>query len=525
MSEPSQGAPAKPRLKLNVSRSGSFVTDPAASTPAVATPSGDGTRKVKLKVTSSQPPTPAAVAAPVAQPDLPPPPPPAKTKAGRQPKPTQKLVDSKKRPHEDDDDDDDEDDDDDAPMAHHASTRIKIRHTPKSTPRGGPTQLVVRPRGRAPPRPPGDGYDSEASDRELDPHIEEQIVLRMLPGEHCDYIRWCMENGKMGIPRASGGADIQMKFFEEETRRAMITVKGQPYAAVLVDLPTITEAMKSWDRKNFLKSADICQMIYVYAPVANEEEARTRALPALVTEQKFKWPHGLTPPMHDCVHRRFAKMVSREQIEDKEAYVSRLMAEDAKAKKISYEYVDVDDLVSGDEDEDEDMDAEGEVDDSMGYFNQPMDGVFGDDDDDGDLEADLEAAFANEDLAADTPATGAEGITPMPATQIDTPGSAMGPHAVQQSIEDGESEEDADDDDDDDDEDDEDMDDDERAERDELEGVKDIIADMNKQLAAKQADLEKQTNAILRQRLQKQIGQLKSEIELKMSSIGMEADE
>ncbi|KAG6019575.1 hypothetical protein E4U41_003169, partial [Claviceps citrina] len=88
------GETPKPKLKINVSRTTSFVGDAASSAipPAIrasATPS-EGGRKVKLKLTSSQPPTPAAEK------------PPAKTKAGRLTKPSQKLVESRKRPHDDD---------------------------------------------------------------------------------------------------------------------------------------------------------------------------------------------------------------------------------------------------------------------------------------------------------------------------------------------------------------------------------------------------------------------------------------
>ena len=39
----------------------------------------------------------------------------------------------------------------------------------------------------------GLGYDSEASDREDDPYIEEQIILRCRPGEDADYLKDCIE--------------------------------------------------------------------------------------------------------------------------------------------------------------------------------------------------------------------------------------------------------------------------------------------------------------------------------------------
>ena len=510
MSAPNDGGgtpapPSKPRLKINVSRSSSFVADaaaaqtkahalPSAITPS-ATPSGEAApRKLKLKISSSQPPTPALEKPAAAL---------IKTKAGRQPKPTQKLVESKKRTH---------DDDDDLPLAVTAggppATKIKIRPGLKAA----PTQVVLKPRGRPPLHPPGDGYDSEASDREVDPAIEEQFVLRMFPGEHCEYVRWCMENGKMGLPRGQGGADIVLKFFEEESRRAMVTVKGQPFAAVMVDLPTITETMKTWDKKSFMKSADICQMLLVFQKVKDDNEAKLAPLPPMI-DSNFKWPHGLTPPMHDCVNRRFAKTISRKEIEDKEAEVERLLAEDAKATSTKWEWVD-ERQQDGEDEYGADEDAEGEMDDGMDYFgvHETHDEV-----DDNDLEADLEAAFADETMA-ETPATGM-GMTPM-TTQVETPVAGL-----HDSIEDDEESEDEDDDDDDDDDDDEDLDEDQRAQRDEEQGVRDIINDLQKQLTRRMDDLEKTTNKILRSRVESQIKQLRSEIELKKSSIGIETDD
>src|SRR5271163_3839303 len=50
----------------------------------------------------------------------------------------------------------------------------------------------------------GLGYDSEASDREDDPSIEEQIILRCRPGEDTEYLKSCLE--KKEIP------DVMIKF-------------------------------------------------------------------------------------------------------------------------------------------------------------------------------------------------------------------------------------------------------------------------------------------------------------------------
>ena len=53
-------------------------------------------------------------------------------------------------------------------------------------------------------RDAGLGYDSEASDKEDDPAIEEQIILRCRPGEDAEYLRACLERKE--VP------DIMIKF-------------------------------------------------------------------------------------------------------------------------------------------------------------------------------------------------------------------------------------------------------------------------------------------------------------------------
>ncbi|KAL3306361.1 transcription initiation factor tfiid subunit 7 [Colletotrichum asianum] len=355
--------PPRPKLKLKASFS---EPNGAPATPSVSTPLS--TTKIKLK--PSQPPTPASTDTPK----------PVKTKAGRQPKPTSKLIESKKREQDEIDDD----------GLSRSAKKIKLLKTPTvSTP--GNRHIVVKAKGKPPVHPPGDGYDSEASDQEKDPVIEEQFILRMMPGEHCEYVRKCIEEGKVGVARKDGGADIAIKFIEDESRRALVIVKGQHYAAVMVELPTITEGMKSWDRKTFMKSADICHMLLVFQQVKSEDEARKVPLPPMI-QPGFKWPHGLTPPMHDAANQRFAKVISRSEIELKENEVKKLLAADAAAVSSKYELIDENKPTYEEYSEDE-QDADGEADDS-GYF--PAEGYANGELFDDDLEAELEAAFEEE---------------------------------------------------------------------------------------------------------------------------------
>ncbi|KKA26414.1 hypothetical protein TD95_001389 [Thielaviopsis punctulata] len=476
-------------LKLNISAARHALPDESKSTttPAATTPS-------RLILKTKRP----SVSLSANDIHVPPAQPLTTTKAGRLSKPS-----AKKREH-------DEYGDEEIPIT---------VNEPPSKRRNGKGKLnltrVKLTSRRVPIHPPGDGYDSEASDREIDPAIEEQVIFRMLPGEHCEYIRKAVEENKI-CSRKEGGADFRIRFLSEESRRAVVTVKGQLFVAVLLDLPTITEGMKSWDRKSFMKSADISQILLVFKAVGSEEEAKLTPLPPMV-ESGFKWPHGLTPPMHDCVKRRFAKIISRKEIEDKEAEVERLLAADRASVGTRFEWVDERrPKTPADYEDDEDEDAEGDVDDTY-YGEAGMEDAEGEDDA-MDLEALFEAQMAADDLAGSNSNANAGDNTP--ATAVGSTPAAN----LQESIEEEEAESDEDDDDDDEEE----LDEEDQAHQDEVNAFKEEIAELKAQLKLKEDDLLKPNvanSAILKKRVQANIKSLKDEIRLKMSYINANEEE
>lgn len=104
---------------------------------------------------------------------------------------------------------------------------------------------------------------------------------------------------------------------------------GQRLPARLVDLPTITESMMTFDNQRFVKVADISQMLVVEDPTlssstgvpfnrptgdtAEEDMARRHA----ITQRKrsdYQWPDGLTMPLRNCRKQRFRKRVDRHVI-------------------------------------------------------------------------------------------------------------------------------------------------------------------------------------------------------------------
>ncbi|KAF8449773.1 TAFII55 protein conserved region-domain-containing protein, partial [Terfezia claveryi] len=189
------------------------------------------------------------------------------------------------------------------------------------------------------PFSPGLGYDSEASDREDDPLIEEQFILRMPPGPDCTYLRHLIETKTLDT-----SSDVFFKFVSPRT--AVVGVRGNLYSALLVDLPCILESVKTLDKKNVFKTADVCQMLLVGERVRSEEEGD---LGGGWKMTDIIYPHGITPPLQFVRKRRFRKRVSNRTIEAVEAEVDRLLAMDQDAESSKYEVLDAEQLLREEE--------------------------------------------------------------------------------------------------------------------------------------------------------------------------------
>lgn len=360
-------------------------------------------------------------------------------------------------------------------------------------------------------REPGSGFDSEMEDAEPDPITEEEVVLRMMEGPECDYINECLNSKKF----PSGGMDFKLRWVDE--RRAVVIVQGNMFAAALVDLPTITEATKTWDKKLVLKSADICQMLLIFASVKSDQEAKTIELPKVLFDG-YRWPHGLTPPMHDAVHRRFRKRLHKNEILNKEQEVQRLLEADRKAVSTRIEWIDERQATTQAEtpnvqmlDADGDEDAEGEVEE---VYEVEADGV-----DLNELEAELQRELETgmlEEMELQTPVQAGE----TPAAPGETPAADAGDAANQGDEDlfgDGESGEDYDDDEEDSDED---LDPAERERREQIRGIRDEVRDIDRQIEKLEGQMATQNNPLLRKRLHERLKGLNEDKRLKLASIG-----
>ena len=488
--------PTKPKLKISFAAKKS--EPPPAEEPKPAAPQKKLTLKFAPK--ASEEPAPAAVEAAAIKP-----------KKKRPSKPKTDAGPSKKRRN-----DAGSGDDSDAAAAPPVQApptgikRIKLLNTAKES---AVKSIKIKNKRKVAIRPLGVGYDSEASDLEVDPHIEEDFILRMVPGDDCEYIRQAINE------RTLDRSQIGIKPLTREGRRAIVRVRERQYAATLVDLPCIIEGMKSWDKRMFFKSVDITQMLLVLGPVQNEQEALEYPLPRdvdVLDDKTYQYAHGITPPMKYVRKRRFRKRVSARTIEQAEKEVANLLAQDESAIRAPrFELVDATSLsraegvVDYEDEYDDEQDAYGEADYDMQDEEDGQADLFED-----ELAADLEAALAagvDETLdVAETPAA-------LAAEESATP---SGPKPGEESSGDESEESDRDADGEADGEDEEDMDEETLERRREIQEQREMITELEGLIAQETAKYEMQANKILKQKIGRRVQQLKQDLALKKASIG-----
>ncbi|OKL58698.1 hypothetical protein UA08_06021 [Talaromyces atroroseus] len=404
------------------------------------------------------------------------------------------------------------DDSDAAPRVEAPSgpKRIKLLNTAKQS---GVKSIRIRNKARVQARPLGVGYDSEASDMETDPHIEEDFILRMVPGEDCEYIRQAINERRLDR------SQIGIKPLTREGRRTIVRVREKQYAATLVDLPCIIEGLKSWDKRMFYKSGDITQMLLVLGLVQNEQEAMEYPLPKEVTvldERTYQYAHGLTPPLKYVRKRRFRKRVSARTIEQAEREVANLVAQDETAiRPPKFELVDatsvsrVEGMVDYEDEYDDMQDAYGEADYDMQDEDDDAAADLFEDELAGELEAALAADVDEAPDVAETPVAIAAEQSATPSGH--KPGDESSGDESDESDREADGEADGDD---------GDLDEEALERRREIQEQREFITELEGLIAQETAKYEMQTNKILKQKIGKRVQQLKQDLALKKASIG-----
>lgn len=399
-----------------------------------------------------------------------------------------------------------------------------------------PKFVDLRARGKAPPRPKGVGYDSEDSDTEKDPAVQQAVVLRMEPGEDANYLRDAIQNNQIGPHPTQGDAEVSIKFIEKNYRRAVIKIKGRMYGAVLVDLPCIVESMKSFDKKGWWKVADMNQMLLVLGRCQTEEEARALALPKEVNKDSMQYAHGLTPPMHWVRKRRFRKRLNYTQVQNVEEEVNRLIEADTVWERgggtVTADHTMHTEQSIEPNDYDEEEDAEGDVE----MFGSDQEEDYFEDNDlpADDIEAQMQAEFDRDDgltsaLIAESPAPMADQSASMAAVENamdDFEATPVGTPAdngmTTQDDEDDDSEEDES-------EDDEDspdaVDEDALAKAAERAQQMEEVADLEREVERARQKVKVMTNQLLRAREMQKLAALEEDLRVKRGVFGLDAED
>ncbi|KAK4545722.1 hypothetical protein LTR36_002676 [Oleoguttula mirabilis] len=435
------------------------------------------------------------------------------------------------------------------PLTAGGLNKIKFGGARKPSEVKRPTLIARR---KVPDRPKGVGYDSEDSEREEDPAIQQGLILRMQPGGDADALRAAIANGKIGV-KEQDGVNASLKFLTTDLRRAVVKVGPRMYAAALVDLPCIVESMKSWDKKGWWKVADVSQMLLVLGPVKSEDEVKNYSLPGEVDKSTMQYAHGLTPPMHHVRKRRFRKRAGYQESTNVEDEVERLLRDDKEWERNRDAVIQVQEYTQGEwerlqnepepgqeEEYNDELDADGEPMDSTEWDPQQQQDLEGDDD---NLEAELQDAMAEDmfgepgpaaaDLMTDSPIPMAEQAASMSAVEYtmaddsaaETPaatprGDGQDPTLTQDEQSSDEDESDYDDD--------EDspavVDEDAAARAAERTQQLEEVDDLQREIESAEEKITKITNQLLKRRETEKLGKLKEDWKMKRLAFGLDED-
>lgn len=179
--------------------------------------------------------------------------------------------------------------------------------------------------------------------------VEDHFILR-LPLQVANQLR----------PKVKGrDLPVDMSLSFKDQRHGKLTLNNKTFNTTLVDLPTITESLKTLDNKQFYKIADISQLL-----ICHEKTVLTK---------DFNWPHGLSPALDDVRNKRFRKRMDKKVVEDVEQEVERLLSADYASEQITYEVLERKENEQSEEEEseedemqpDDDLDLDAAIDDAM----------------------------------------------------------------------------------------------------------------------------------------------------------------
>eukprot|EP00039_Didymoeca_costata_P004210 m.71967 g.71967 ORF g.71967 m.71967 type:complete len:448 (+) comp12293_c0_seq1:164-1507(+) len=168
--------------------------------------------------------------------------------------------------------------------------------------------------------------------------MEEHFILR-LPEDIAGKVHDGIDNNSLGarLKIGLGAAD--------RTGNVKVEFDGKSLSGELVNLPTITETLRTADNKTFYKIADISQMVICKEKATNSGTEADDEADGEVKERPLKnWPRGLTPPLKNVRRKRFRKTAPiriddtpKQRIQEE---LQELLNRDNKAFDVTYKIID-----------------------------------------------------------------------------------------------------------------------------------------------------------------------------------------
>ncbi|KPI92641.1 Transcription initiation factor TFIID subunit 7 [Papilio xuthus] len=179
--------------------------------------------------------------------------------------------------------------------------------------------------------------NKDKKDPDYPVELESQFIMRF-PEEPAKSLKELIKSGENFKNRLSISLENDMRHGEVRFDHWLLHAK-------VVDLPTITESLKTIDRKSVYKTADICQMMICKEEIdhTSEEElpSKNKKKDPLKVDKKFLCPHGITPPTKNIRRRRFRKTLKKKCAEapEIEKEVKRLLRADNEAVSVTWEVI------------------------------------------------------------------------------------------------------------------------------------------------------------------------------------------
>jgi len=167
--------------------------------------------------------------------------------------------------------------------------------------------------------------------------VESQFILR-LPSGPAAALKSVVASGVLNL---KDRLSIQI---EPDMKHGTVRFDNWILPSKIVDLPCIIESHKTLDKKNFYKTADICQMMVCTEDADDLHKGDDKKV-IDGKDKRFIYPHGITPPLKNVRKKRFRKTLKKKTVDipEIEKEVKRLFRTDSEAISVRYEVVDADD--------------------------------------------------------------------------------------------------------------------------------------------------------------------------------------